>query len=217
MINIISNAWYALLALVVLTTALHFLLVYPNNLSKKQWKKVDYIWISLTGIGLIGATSNVELFLSKSRAEMASDQIPFQYKYLSSFLQPEGSPTVCRHFMREANSPNNFDSVVQDFDRACEWSKIVYQIVSEIDTNDYRQIDKTRIPHLDTESNKWYKEVIIHNINKYNEIIKEKEGNQSRINSNSGINLMFLAPIFLILGISIRITKVSGEIRLENQ
>jgi hypothetical protein len=58
--NLISNFWYALSALILATIIFHTLLVYPKNLSKRQWKQIDYFWISLTALGLIGTTRVAE-------------------------------------------------------------------------------------------------------------------------------------------------------------
>ena len=215
MIHVLSNIWYALLALFITILVLHLALVYPRNLSKKQWKRIDYVWISFTAIGLIGATNNVKVALSKNQLLIASDRIPFQYKYVCSFLSPEGSKTVCREFVRGELSPSNFDSVVVDYDRTCQWSKNLYRILTSIDTTNYQQIDTTKIPLLETNDNKWFKGVILEGIREYNKLVKEQYDNQAEIDSGQQSELLFFTPLLLILGLAIRITKVTGELRYE--
>jgi hypothetical protein len=215
MINVLSNIWYALLALLITTSILHLILVYPKNLSKKQWKRIDYLWISLTAIGLIGATSNVKIALSKGQLSFANDRIPFQYEYLCSLLSPGGSKTVCRDFVREEYSPSNFDSIVADYNDACEWSIKTYKLIALVDTSNYQLIDTTKIPVLETKHNKWFKNIILDNIRGYNKLIEERRDSQNEIVNNQKNDLLFFTPLLLIFGLAIRITKVSGELRHE--
>ncbi len=213
--NIVSNIWYALIALVVLTLVLHVILVFPKNLSKKQWKKVDYIWISLTAIGLIGAVNNVGIIQKKNEIDAVSHRIPFQFKYLSHFLPPGGSPTVCREHTRTEYSPADFDSIVADYYRTCEWSRKMHLFISSVDTSQYELIDVSQIPVLETTENIWYKEEVLGIINEYNLLVKEWKKNDLEYLQNTTETLTFYMPFFLILGLAIRLTKVTGEIRHE--
>jgi hypothetical protein len=212
---IVSNIWFALLALLVLTSILHFLFVYPKNLSKKSWKKVDYVWISFTVIGLIGATNNVTKEFSKNKIAVASSRKSFQYNFMLSFLDSEDSHIVCRTFNRSEYSPENFDAIVADFDRCCKWSKDVREIVTSIDTVKNDLVDMTKIPNLQTVNNIWYKNTVLENIEEYNKIVSEKIVNENVIYEANNGSLLFFTPLFLILGLAIRITKVTGELRNE--
>ena len=215
MINIVSNIGYALLALLILTIILHFFLVYPKNLSKRQWKKVDYIWISLTAVGLIGATDSARLLFDNSQVSIDEHRIPAEYQYTLSFLLPEGSKIVCREHKRDEYSPPNYDSIVADDDRSCAWSKQVYNIVSSIDTSAYPPIDTTKIPQLTTVVNVWFKGLVLDNIRRYNTLVLEKQQLESDMHSEGQLLVKLFTPLLLILGLAIRITKVSGELRHE--
>ena len=212
---IVTNIWFALLLLLILTVVMHFLFVYPKNLSKKSWKKVDYIWISFTVIGLVGATNNVTKEFSKNKIAVASSRKSFQYNFMLSFLDSEDSHIVCREFTRSEYSPKDFDAVVDDFDRCCKWSKEVHKIVTSIDTlkNDF--VDMSKIPYLQTVNNIWYKNTVLGNIEEYNKIVSEKIENENIIYETRNGSLLFFTPLFLILGLAIRITKVTGELRNE--
>jgi hypothetical protein len=212
MLNVISNFWYALLALFILTLILHFFLVYPDNLSKKKWKSIDYLWITLTAIGLIGATSNAKAVLSKNILAITKNRISFQYNYIHSFLPTEGSNAICRDFVRTEFSPSNFDSIVTDYNNTCDWSKKVFQLINLIDTTNFQLIDTTKIPHLQTKDNNWFKNVIVDNIREYNKLITQNLESQIQVDESEQTEFVFYTPLLLILGLAIRITKVTGEL-----
>jgi hypothetical protein len=217
MINIFLNFGYALLALAVITIILHFLLVYPRNLSKTQWKKVDYLWIALTAFGLIGSTNSVRVMYNKNQISLYDHSIPFQYHYLRSFLTPDGSKAVCLEYVRDRLSPPDFDSIVADQTRSCEWSKKMYQLTLVVDTFNYAAIDTAKIPTLRTKDNVWFRDMLISIIYEYNKQVKEKAVLQDGLTGETATMVLFYTPLLLIIGLAIRITKVSGELRHEIQ
>lgn len=213
MINIVSNFYCAFLTLVVLTGVFHVFLVYPKNLSKKNWKIVDYVWISLTAIGLVGSINTVKIKLADGKANIATHRTSVQHKFILSYLLKEGSHIVCdREFIWKESSPSNFNEIVKDFERCCDWSKEVYKIVASIDTISYTWIDVEKIPDLKTESNQWFKQTIIDGINHYNSLVTEKIENEKVVDNYSNSIYSFLLPLFLIIGLALRLTKVTGEL-----
>ena len=217
MINIFIHYGWAFLALTVVTIILHFLLVWPRNLSKTQRKKIDYIWISLTALGLVGATNTVRVNYNKARISLYDNSIPFRYHYVLSFLGPDGSTTICGSYVKDKYSPPDFDSVVADQKRSCEWTKQVYNILSHVDTTNYHAIDTTKIPPLVTKEAAWFREMIFTVIREYNQQVNEKAKLQAELDDEFATAIQFYTPFFLILGLAIRITKVSGELRHEIQ
>ena len=213
--NIVSNIWYALVALLIISIVLHLFLVYPKNLSKKQWKRVDYIWIELTAVGLIGTTNNVRLVLNKNQLLLTYPRLASQIKYINSFLSPEGSKIVCRTSVKTEYSPSNFDEIVKDDNNACEWSKKIYQIIKRIDTAAYTSVNMSEIPPLETSENIWFKGVILDNINKYNSLVLDKENCARQIDDLNKDTFLVFSPLLLILGLAIRLTKVTGELMHE--
>lgn len=213
--KVLSNIWWAIGALLILTIVLHFLLVYPKNLTKKQWKKIDYVWISLTAIGLIGATNNTKSILVKGEIYVTEQTIPTRLEPINTLLSAGGSSIVCREYVRNEFSPDNFDDIVRDYDESCEWSKKIFQIISRVDTKNYQEIDISIIPPLETTDNKWFRDLIINSISEYNDLVKKKKEQEKELESTSIEGFSILAPLFLILGLAIRITKTTGEIRYE--
>ena len=117
--KVISNFDYAIICFLIATMAFHLLLVYPKNLSKRGWKQVDYLWISLTAIGLIGPTTTVKSRVTRNQMEAINVRVPVAYRSPKYFLSPAYHSYVCRDNVRTELSPDNFDEIVEDDRRSC--------------------------------------------------------------------------------------------------
>lgn len=215
-LKVSTNIWYALLLLSTITLILHGLLVFPKNLSKKSWKKMDYLWLTLTATGLITATDSAGIRTSKNQIEANSHRLHFQLEYLLSTLSPDETSWVCRESIRSEYSPKNYDRIVSGYDNTCAWRSKVYSLVIRTDTINYKAISLSEVPPLDIVDCKEceeYKNNIIYFIEKYNISVNENENNLNNINSRSTYNIIILSPLILILGLALRITKISGELR----
>lgn len=214
--NISTNIWCGFLALVVLTLILHICLVWLKNLSKKWWKRTDYIWLLLTAFGLIGVTNKVQERTSETQIELVNIRIPYRYHELYSILTPKDPDWICRKFIRSEYSPANFDAVVDDFNKACQWKSDMFNIVAKIDSPNYDLIDTTKIPYLNDNSNTIeFKRWVLQDIRNYNEEVAIKKQNEQINESSKYDTFTLFGPILLILGLSLRITKVSGELKHE--
>lgn len=214
---IISNFWGAVAALFTLTLIFHVILIWLYPRTKTQWKRIDYIWISLAALGLVGETDSIKKRILEARIDGIAWQIPSAYEYMCSRLSADGSPTVCRGFVRSEYSPPNFDEIVADYDRSCKWSKEVFAIIQKIDTQEYSIIDTTKLPILITTDNNWFKNIISEDIRRYNSLIYERDDARTELNYIKDGFFEFLRPLLLILGLSIRLTKVTGEVKLEKK
>jgi hypothetical protein len=215
--KVISNTWYALAILILLTGVLHLLLVFPKNLSKKAWKKMDYLWLCLTMAGLISATNTVNSELSKGELEDALYRGKFNLKLIQEDLSPQRSTWVCTTLVRDEYSPHNFDEIASDFKKACAWRAMVFEQISRIDTSDMSKILVNKIPQLQVKEETIldYEKQILSRIDEYNKLVTQKENAKIKITSSSNQQLTFFAPLLLILGFALRLTKISGELRHE--
>jgi hypothetical protein len=217
--NIISNFWYALAALSIATLLFHVLFVWLQNLSKKQWKKVDYIWISLTAMGLIGTTRIAEKTISQNNSYAIKYEMAFNTKELLYHLTPENSSWVCRTFVKDKYSPENLEDLQLKYDAACEWrTKVAKVVVNAIDSPKLEIIDVKKLPELvENDSQiKTFKKIVLDYIKQYNNCVTALQKNADlQQNGDSDIIMIYFSPILLILGLALRITKVTGELKYE--
>ncbi|WP_415326295.1 hypothetical protein [Chryseobacterium sp. MMS23-Vi53] len=88
------NYWFPLLTAFVLLIIFHALLIHARPQSKKFWKIVDYFWVSLGLIGIIGSMTSLRKEFSLTRTNYFEQPLIFicdgltesagdQYKYFS--------------------------------------------------------------------------------------------------------------------------------------
>jgi hypothetical protein len=219
--NIITNPWIAILTLIIATGILHLLLVWPKNLTKRQWKKVDYYWILLTSLGIIGTTRVAEKTISQNDSYVVKYQLLFEADQLVSYLTPENSSWVCRTFTKTEFSPENIEEVQKEYDKACQWRNDVSKIViKSIDTINFNLIEIKKLPILNANDSqiKVFKNDIFDHIKTYNNCVKIlKKNSQIQEPTTGDIMIIYFSPILLIAGLSLRITKVTGELKYEKK
>lgn len=216
--KIISDPRYALLAMFIMTAIFHLCFVYLGNLTKKQWKKVDYVWVSLSAIGLIGGANNAQLGFANRYISIANElQIPGLYKYVKSFLVLGDTNTSGISSPAHNLNSKKSDGLSVNENEVEIWRRSVNKIVSQVDTNKYTIIDTNTLPSIDTKNAALFD---LHNsvkqsIRNYNNAVLLKDKNISQIETFKDRDLTYLLPLFLIIGLSLRITKVTGELKHE--
>ncbi len=128
---------------------------------------------------------------------------------------------LCRKATRSNLSPPNFDEIERQFDEACAWLKSAPTILPEHDDGPFIPLnfDDTHFPSDITEpiilnSAQWVKGLF----REYEERRLrledlKKQTEQSAFEEASRA----VSPILLCIALALRITKVTGEIRLERK
>jgi hypothetical protein len=208
---------------IALTVALHAVFVYWRPLSKRWWKRLDYVWLTFAALGLVGAaaevrrsTANSQLGLFQDQASRALRDVHGEAEFLSR------SPGVlCRTFTRSEYSPPpaEFDRIQSEYTKACDWAKKVEARLpreisvplAKIDTNSLPQrpvISESEPIHLTDD--------LYRQIEFYNSSVQTVRGLAGRSKrENLEWTLILLGPFLLAIALAIRFTKVTGELRLE--
>jgi hypothetical protein len=197
------------------TIILHLALVWPGNLSIKQWKFVDYIWISLTAVGLVGTTRTVQKMISGNRLEDLSHQVAWSYDYFRRFISADNSSLPCILSYGKESSRKKFDGILNEYKGTCDWQKEIYRITTS-DTSDFQEIDIEKFPKLSVSDSVMvkFKGFLLSKITDYNKSVMERKRNKELTQQSSAENITnYFAPIFLIIGLALRITKVTWEFR----
>lgn len=213
------NPIYLSIALIVLLTLFHVWLVVKKPLSKVGWKRVDYIWLAVAALGIMGQAGNVRMKLFT--AVMESARASSQYALLDLKQQANFAvgPSVCRTFVRTENPPPNFDEIQREYSFACrELTKMTTDIRSaevgrkvgflmDLHPLIMKTTDKVLLTTLQNLENSH---------TKFKESLKEEKNAENKTHmTDLEYVLLFLSPYLLVIAVALRITKVTGEIRLE--
>ncbi len=105
----------------------HGIMVYWLKIGKRGWKIVDYIWVSLAGLGLIGTVGQVRQTMAVVVSQRFDQLAPIVYDPARFFLDwyKEGNGPACRTFVPSEWSPpkEQFDRTQKEYDRVCAWFK----------------------------------------------------------------------------------------------
>lgn len=205
-----------------LLIAFHLICVWPRNLSKKSWKKVDYIWLAFATVGLLGASSVVRNYIVRQELSYSEERIELLYKTFRSVLELNARDNgyVCRVFVKTKFSPSEpeFSEINNEFQRACDWLK---KKNASFDS---------KVPNAASEPSAWVTiDPAVENVSLqevmnglsdqysyYNDAVKTHRQLLSEMKPTE-IEIWFslIGPWLLAFALALRIAKVSGELRYE--
>ena len=198
----------------------HYFLVCRNNLSKKHWKQVDYIWFSLSIIGLISLASDV-------RINQFSQVKLFQESEMKSFWQVAGglfkgaeSSYECKVFESFNNSPHKKD-YAQNKDTylsACEWRKKTAIFFSNFKQGDFPEIKINELPIANFSDSALLGdyEWLLREIPKYDSQRKLWLETKKKSSKNTFEEILsWISPLLIAIALALRISKVTGEVKHE--
>jgi hypothetical protein len=123
----LTNIWFILLLLLVLTLILIFInKVSPLN--KVQLKKLDYIWLSLSALGIFGLVENNRIQMTE--IELTRSQW-FHEAACDAFSYIIDTNNICLKYEQLSSSPDNFIELQSIRDSLCNWSKHLAIFISK--------------------------------------------------------------------------------------
>jgi hypothetical protein len=216
---ITANAWALAGIFVGALIVLHLWLVRWKKLDKRAWKKTDYIWLSLTALGLIGEASHAREIVAKNYLVNAKlhqrwirDRIMAE---ISSDAKNDGG--VCKVLVRDQVSLSSaeYDKQKQAYDEACSWARKVYALASAAENQDC--LDTSSWPKAPTNPRvsiliPLVNYFIADNAQSNAQVQKYKELEED---TTPEMIVKVISPLLLAFALALRITKVTGEIKLE--
>lgn len=216
-----TNAWKLLILFAFMLVILDLVLVRWLKLSKVAWKRAEYIWLGVAALGLISVSAEVRNWLSVQQAQTAKLRAETQFSLLRNYAGEVAPPSyICRKFVRTEYSPDNFDEIKVEYEKFCEWNKRLLERLPvrllddlpDLKYSDYElgenPNDKVLIEYVST-IKMYFSNYQTHR----NEYIKL---NKASTRSDFEMVLFYLSPVLFCLALALRITKVTGEIKLEN-
>ena len=209
--EIFTNALLAIILLVVLTLLFNYLFTRLIPLNKIQLKKLDYWWLTLSAFALFGLVEKNRLQLNDMELKK---QMWFHEGRCSDLLRAIDTSDICFKYTKTDLSPSNFDEIQKMEDSLCTWTKNVALLLTDKIENDDSL--KTVVPVFKDEFLKYRTEDIERTIKDYNQSIGELVvlKRESYI-GNFAFLIQLFSPLLLIIGLAIRFSKTTAEIRLE--
>lgn len=217
------NYSYPILLLIFLIIIFDFFLIYLFPQSKRFWKQVDYFWVSLGFIGIIGATTSLrkELSLAKSNYyeqpllsnyNSLKKEVQMNYKYFSDNI--EGSRYLEFKDQKQARKfiiagkffKSQYDKILKYNDTILKYKNLNY--IDTLNFSHNKFISGIHDDHvkLMARSSEFYLNQLLYD---KNEFIKNED---LQYKNAFDWTLLFISPYLLAIAIAIRLTKVTAEI-----
>ncbi|MCV6637884.1 hypothetical protein [Candidatus Albibeggiatoa sp. nov. NOAA] len=210
--------WRFLAFLLVFIIIFHFLFVWPNNLSKKNWKRVDYIWLGAASLGILSLASDVRIYFTHNWLEIEKSRAVSLIKSVEyRFSKPENSH-YCAKFVRYDLSPDDFEERVRQYNIACKWRKDVEAFFKNINKHEIPSINHEELPVVE-----FNLPALMYSVTWLNRLMIDYASQLEVIHKTESYTvkyfweeiLSYFAPFLICIALSLRIAKVSGEIRHE--
>lgn len=195
----------------------HVVLVYVWPLGKTGWKRVDYIWLSMGFLGVSSGVASSRQTLAQLQLPGAAAQVETTAGWIESRARFGVSEAFCRQFVRSEYSPPKelFDRLQREFDELCGWFKTVNGRLPGLLAK--------RVPlTLDNFGSAPPRVTDAYPIQSFEEAVGEynraisswMELQELARQSDLEFVLSVVGPFLISVAIALRMTKVTGEIRL---
>jgi hypothetical protein len=218
-----TSVWVVLSIIAAEVVLFHLLLVFWLKIGKRAWKIVDYIWLRLAALRIFGAAGQARQLVATKTVASSSQRTQIPYMQLLSFVdQYSQEGPVCRTSVRSQFSPPSaqFQRAQRDYDSVCRWFWDVQRKLPRLADlyPDLKEVDPKNLASEPDVPETELRETLrgFHNqVSLYNTDAKEYGGIVRATKQSSADQLLvFLSPLLLSFAIALRITKVTGELRL---
>jgi len=199
--------WVFSIFLIVLVI-LHYVWVFKYQLSMKQWKLVEYIWVVLALMSVIGIVEDARFFRAQMTVEQSEAEAMKKIMALENWFDVYGEYACVDH----SNDP--------DFSGLCGWVKAKNSDLQLILQNETFPVDIPKdflsgIENPYTGFSDADRDVVGNLHSGYQDALKSyvtsvQEGQRSMLSAL----IVALAPLLFAVAIAIKFTKVTGEYRL---
>lgn len=215
---ITTNPWALVGLFFVALLVLHVVLVFWLKVGKRGWKLADYYWLGFTAIGLIGASGQARHLVAKNMEPTAKAHASWEYDrllYEINFYSADPG-VICRTFTPSPLlSEAQHYAVQTQFDAACKWMKDVSRLVPPKDAGG--PLDINTWPGRPTVHNETdqFMQTVFRYVADYNESVHSRDDIHQKSETSELEDIVtVVSPMFLALALALRITKVTGELRM---
>lgn len=196
----------------------HFVLVKVWPLSAQGWRRVDYIWVSMALLGVLATVDQTRMLVATNLANSVEIRIPSALSSLKSAATFGTSGAICRTFIRSEFSPPEpqFTELQRDFDAQCNWFREISPRVHELTVESARDFDLSKLAASRPVGGEPFA------YRSFDESLQDLRESYSALStlrrktSHAWFHelLLVLGPTVLAIAIALRLTKVTGELRL---
>nr|VVV04034.1 hypothetical protein AW0309160_01417 [Aliivibrio wodanis] len=209
---ILSHSTFFVFFTLLLTGALHVPLLCGKNLSKVQWKKVDYLWPLVAGIGLMGTVSEVRSRVATDWAETEHTRAVLSLESINNFTTTQLKNVIC--------SGESIMSEQNEAQESCVWFLASAKYLQSVNFLELPNITFDDLPPITFDSN-FIESDVMWLQGMFDNYQSQKQIYETTLLETKKHPLeelfWYLSPYLICIAISVRVTKVSAELKMERQ
>ena len=221
MLQLVTNLWINLAYFLFLLLLFHIIILVGGNLSKLEWKTVDYVYLTFAAISALAIT--IDNGITYSQMILPLEQSVTFTRYISvRELAISNKRILCdTQFVKSQISPKNFDDILRQDKELCNWFSLALDTILKEDQPDkvlLSTINYGSLPKLNNISHRvllLYQNSFLIQVDGYNKAFDKYTRLKEQSDSKNNYVYKFFAPFFLPIALALRITKVTGELMLE--
>lgn len=223
--RLLSNYWIVFFIFVLTGFILHLILVRWRKLGKIAWKYIDYIWLAFATLGLLSATAEVRRFTASSIIDQKRASARTDYRIVVMTIDQGADYIWCRELNGTLSPIPGIDKLPGSLERhkiykpACDYFK---SLQSKFPNDNISELKPVRFPNNLLRPNVIPQDFrpifddLDRAIETYNQSVSEyQKVNTLRERTSAEEILIVWGPILIAFALALRITKVTGEIKLE--
>jgi hypothetical protein len=214
-----ADLWNVLLFALGLMVILHLLCVWPGpfRLTATQWKRTDYLTVTLTSLSLISAVAATRQQQLTVIDDTLGARLSGQFAHVTWKLDDSVAYFCVRLPQVNAEYPRPVQ-VVEQWRRACDWfshARAVFE--QERAKPDAKVGPELFADHAEITDDiaREYIGVLSSFTRSIRDLTGQRDNMRRKLGSqNIDLVLTVLAPLLLAIAFALRITKVTGELRI---
>jgi hypothetical protein len=181
------------------------------------WKRSDYVWLTLVGVGLLSGAGDVQRFIKGNSVDVQAARAAFDFKFLKDHVEA-AEAVYCRSSQAGQKGAATLDDSERERAQLCRWyGEIRLKLPDKVGPEFPRIVLPEVVPGKGPESQSAQASVrkILRSYEDSRvEMVRMREG----IGRSALDSLLFaLGPLALISGLSLRLTKATAEVRMERE
>jgi hypothetical protein len=185
------------------------------RVGRRGWKYLDYVWLGFGVLGLIGSAAEARRAVASAQIGFANDHKASSYDLLRAEAGFVSGGAVCRRFERDEWSPSNLPEIQAEYDRVCEYGK---QLKARLPAEPPQQLDVTPFRNRPKVGDGMLSQIYA----ELDSAVLRYQGVETRVaevltaaeRSEADVTWSILSPLLLAVALALRITKVTGELKL---
>jgi hypothetical protein len=226
--SILGSAIFAFVAFLITTALLHVFFVWLWPQSSRFWKGIDYLWLALALLAVVGVAGEVRRFAAENQIYQAREATAEALRRLA--YRTSGDSWECNRSLTGSRlemrwmTPGWKDEHDSQVDAVCGWMNDVKNILhAYVDTGRFPILELPTFPQVSPREPGAYTESALladvrGYVGRYTEnqrhwLLLQEQAKRSR----PEILLLAFGPVLAASGLALRFTKVTAELQMMNR